>query len=55
MSFIGTHLIKSWSRTQATAALSSAEAELYASIRGSAETLGIKAILKDFGQDMGVN
>ena len=48
--FYGKHLVKSSSRTQATVSLSSAEAELYACIKGSAETLGLKSILADFGE-----
>eukprot|EP00973_Karenia_brevis_P039644 5474387-Karenia_brevis.AAC.1 len=46
---LGGHWIKAWSRTQATVALSSAEAELYAMIKTSSEVLGIISILKDLG------
>ena len=49
----GSHLIKSWARTQAPIALSSAEAELYSCIRGSAETLGLRSLLHDFGVETG--
>ena len=45
----GSHLIRAYSRTQATVALSSAEAELYATVRASAEYIGIASMLKDFG------
>ena len=45
----GTHLLKTWSRTQATIALSSAEAELYATIRAAAEVLGLQSMMKDWG------
>ena len=48
---IGAHCLKAWSRTQAIVALSSGEAELYASVKGSAELLGIQAMLKDLGID----
>jgi hypothetical protein len=46
---LGRHLVKAWSKTQATIALSSAEAELYAAVKASAETIGMMSILKDFG------
>ena len=45
---IGDHYIKSWSKNQSVIALSSAEAELYAIIKTSSETLGIISILKDW-------
>ena len=47
----GSHLIKCWSKTQQTVALSSAEAELYASVKGAAELMGARSILRDFGID----
>ena len=46
---IGTHTAKSWSKTQTLVALSSGESELYASLKASAETLGIIPMLVDFG------
>ena len=46
----GTHLLKAWCFTQATVALSSAEAELYGLVRASAETLGMISLFKDLGQ-----
>ena len=46
---LGQHTVKAWSRTQALVALSSAEAELYATVKASAESIGIQAILKDWG------
>ena len=42
-------LIKSWSKTQATIALSTGEAELCSLAKASAEGLGIKSILQDWG------
>ena len=51
---IGECVIKSWSQTQATIALSSAEAELYGIVKGSAEGLGMQSLLKDIGMDMPV-
>ena len=49
----GGHFIKAWSRTQATVALSSAEAELVALVKCSAELLGAKSMMKDFGVEKG--
>ena len=47
----GKHCLKSWSSTQATVALSSAEAELYALIKGAAQALGIMTMLLDLGAE----
>ena len=49
----GTHLLKMWCKTQATIALSSAEAELYGMVRASAETIGIMSMFKDLGVEVG--
>ena len=49
---IGDHVIKSYSRQQKTVALSSAEAELYAMVAASAETLAVIAYAKDLGLKM---
>ena len=46
---IGAHLIRTYSKTQATIAKSSGESELYALVRASAEGLGICTLLSDFG------
>ena len=45
----GDCLIKSWSKGQSVAALSSAEAELYAAIKTSCELLGIITIMGEWG------
>ena len=45
----GSHLIKFWSKTQATIALSSAESELIASVKEASESLGVMTLLEDFG------
>ena len=45
----GSHLIRAYSKTQATVSLSSAEAELAAIVRASSEVLGMGAIYKDLG------
>ena len=41
--------IKSWSSTQGSVALSSGEAEYYASMKGAAEALGLQALAADLG------
>ena len=45
----GCHLIKHWSTTQTTVALSSAEAELTGICKGSAQGLGLQALVSDLG------
>ena len=44
----GSNYLKRWSKTQATRALSSAEAELYSVVKTAAETIGIVSIFQDF-------
>ena len=51
----GAHLIKHWSSTRAKVALSSAEAELIAIVRGASEGLGIKGLAADFNVVTGVS
>jgi hypothetical protein len=46
----GGHLIAHWASTQATVALSSAEAELSALVKAISESLGIMNMLKDMGK-----
>ena len=46
---LGSHCITTWSITQATITLSSAEAELYALLKAATQTLGLLAIAADFG------
>ena len=46
---LGKHLVKSWSSTQATRALSSGEAEFYAIIEGASRSLGVQALMEDLG------
>ena len=43
----GNHCIKTWSSTQATIALSSAEAEYYALVKAGSVALGMRAMYKD--------
>ena len=45
----GKHLIRSWSTTQRSIALSSGEAELYAASKGGARTIALNRILKELG------
>ena len=47
---IGEHFIKGWSTTQASITLSSAEAELVAMTKATAETMGIVSMIRDFGR-----
>ena len=46
----GNHYIKSWSKTQAFVALSSAESELYAIVKASSETLGLMNTIRDMNK-----
>jgi len=46
---LGSHTLKMWSSTQSVIALSSAEAELYAMVKGAAQTLGMMTMAVDFG------
>ena len=45
----GQHLLKSYSKTQANIALSSAEAELYSFVSAASEAIGLKSMMRDFG------
>ncbi len=47
----GGHLIKTWSRTQKTVALSSGEAELTALVKATCEGMGVSALMKDWGEE----
>ena len=47
---IGDHCIKQWSKTQASIALSSGEAELYAIVKGCTEGMGLKAVAYEMGR-----
>ena len=46
---IGSHLIKTWSSTQSSVALSSGEAEFYGVVKAAGYGLGYQALLHDFG------
>ena len=45
----GTHVLKWWSKTQPTLALSSGEAELAAIVKSTSEGLGVQATMEEFG------
>ena len=45
----GTHVLKWWSKTQPTLALSSGEAELAAIVKATSEGLGVQATMEEFG------
>ena len=47
---LGHHVIKSWSSTQQTISLSSAEAELYAMSKAAVQAVGLSQLLRDFGK-----
>ena len=47
---IGDHCLKTWSKTQAIIAKSSAEAELYGVVRGATEALGMCSLMADLGR-----
>ena len=48
---LGAHCLKTWSKTQAIIARSSAEAELYGVVRGATEGLGMITLMRDMGVD----
>ena len=50
---LGMHMIKAWASTQATLALSSGEAELFALVKGSAASLGLISLAYDLGYTFG--
>ena len=52
IAFRGVHCVKSWSTNQTIIALSSAEAELYALLKGASQTLGLKSMAAGFGDDL---
>ena len=47
---MGRHCIKSWAKTQTLVAKSSGESELYGTIRGSTEALGLATLSHDLGE-----
>ena len=51
----GSHLIKHWSTTQQTIALSSGEAELKGIVKGATEGIGLKSVGRDLDIDHSVS
>lgn len=51
---IGSHAIKTWSSTQQTISLSSAEAELYAMTKAATQAVGLMQLMQDFGDSLSV-
>jgi hypothetical protein len=51
----GTHILKVWAKTQHAISLSSAEAELYAAVHGTAEAIGMQSLMKDLSINATVN
>ena len=49
---MGKHCIKTWAKTQATIAKSSAESELYACVKGACEALGMVTMMKELGREV---
>ena len=47
----GQHAVMHWSRTQATVALSSGEAELNAALKGGCELLGVRELMQEWGRE----
>ena len=52
---LGKHLMKHWAVTQATVALSSGEAELYAMVRAAAEAIGFRSLCRDLGVEVRIH
>ena len=46
---LGSHLLRSWSKTQNTVAQSSAESELLATVKAATEALGMMSLALDLG------
>ena len=46
---LGSHVLKTWSNTQTTVALSSGEAEYYGMVKGGSMALGVRSMLADMG------
>ena len=51
---VGGGLVKSWASTQGSTALSSAEAEYYALVKGACEGIGLQQLTRDMGVQVSV-
>ena len=49
---LGTHTLRTYSKTQSNIALSSAESELYAMVKAASEGLGIMTMIQEFGKEV---
>ena len=49
---LGSHLIRTWAKTQSTIALSTAEAELFGGVMTACETIRVASMLRDLGQEV---
>ena len=54
VAMMGNHCIKSWAKTQAVIAKSSAESELYSVVKGATEGLGLATLCKDIGIEIDI-
>ena len=52
---MGTHVLKTWSSTQAVISLSSGEAEYYAIVKAASMGLGMRSLAEDMGIAMSVD
>ena len=46
---VGKHLLRAWSSTQPSIAMSSAEAEYYAPVEGATRSLGLQSMMRELG------
>ena len=46
---VGLHTLRTWSTTQSTVAMSSAEAEYYALVEGAVRSIGLQSMMKQLG------
>ena len=49
---VGSHVLKTWSSTIASAALSSGEAEFYGVVKAAGQGLGFQSLLQDYGVEL---
>ena len=49
---LGSHLIKTWAKTQTSVALSSAESEFYATLKTAQESIGIISMCRELGKSL---
>ena len=49
---LGSHVLKTWSSTQAAVSLSSGEAEFYGVVRASGIAMGHQSLMRDFGHQL---